>query len=500
MSHERASLDEMIGIVGEYVEKDEQRARDKHHKKPNGGGTTQILPPPSAPMDVARQFVEDCCLHNCAADELTLRHWRGSFWQWQTTHWVEAEDRTIRSLLYTFTERASYEDEKGTKPWLPNRKKIGDLLEALSACVILPDGFEQPCWIDSRQTGPIVAVKNGLLDIATLELYDHSPMYFGQISVPFPYDPNAPEPTQGIDFLNELWPEEPEAIDALQEWYGYVLSGKTDLHKMLLTVGPTRGGKGIISRIERRLIGEQNACGPTLKSLGGTFGKQQLLNKSLAVIGDLRAAKNASDAVELLLSISGEDALSVERKFKAPYFGKLPVRFHIMSNELPRLPDSSTAIVGRFVLLHLTRSWLGKEDHELESNLCTELTGIMNWALDGLRRLTVDNGNHFTRVLSAEQAITTMRDLASPVGAFVRERCVLDPEETIGPDAIYEIYKSWCQENEYPKFAKHVFGRDLFAACASVRKKRPSLPGGGKGPAVYEGIGLRWTSDDVDGG
>jgi putative DNA primase/helicase len=460
----------------------------------------QILPPPSAPMDVAREFVGVCCLHNDTPEELTLRHWRGSFWQWQTTQWTEVEDRTVRSLLYTFTEHAEYEVEKDTKPWKPNRKKIGDLLEALSACVILPDKFEQPCWIDDRKTGPIVAVENGLLDIASLELYAHSPLYFGQVSVPFPYDPNAPEPVQWLKFLDELWPEEPEAIAALEEWNGYVISGRTDLHKMLLTVGPTRGGKGILSRTLSGLIGKGNVCGPTLKSLGGTFGMQQLLGKSLAVIGDLRAAKGASDAVELLLSISGEDALSVARKFKGHYFGKLPVRFQILANELPRLPDSSTAIVGRLVLLPLTRSWFGKEDHELESRIRTEFPGILNRALAGLRRLTVDNKNQFTRVPSAEQAITTMRDLASPVGAFVRERCVLSPTASITPDVIYASYKRWCAENEYPKSAKHVFGRDLLAACTSVRKKRPKAHGM-RLPAVYEGIELRrtTTSDDDEG-
>jgi len=41
-------------------------------------------------------------------------------------------------------------------------------------------------------------------------------------------------------------------------------------------------------------------------------------------------------------------------------------------------------------------------------------------ALDGLQRLTVANSNCFTRLPSADEAITTMRDLASPVAAFVR--------------------------------------------------------------------------------
>jgi hypothetical protein len=48
---------------------------------------------------------------------------------------------------------------------------------------------------------------------------------------------------------------------------------------------------------------------------------------------------------------------------------------------------------------------LGREDHDLEARLSAEMTSILNWALDGLRRLTVANGNRFTRVLSADEAI-----------------------------------------------------------------------------------------------
>jgi putative DNA primase/helicase len=171
-----------------------------------------------------------------------------------------------------------YLDAEGLpKPWSPTRNKIGDLLEALSSLVILSDQFEQPCWINGRQTGPIVATSNGLLDVSSKELYPHSPLYFGQVSVPFPYDPKAAKPTKWLDFLDELWPDEPDAVDVLAEWFGYVISGRLDLQKIFVMIGPPRGGKGVIARVETALIGKRNVCGPTLNSLGGEFGLAPLL-------------------------------------------------------------------------------------------------------------------------------------------------------------------------------------------------------------------------------
>src|SRR5262249_46384680 len=163
-----------------------------------------------------------------------------------------------------------------------------------------------------------------------------------------------------------------------------------------------------------------------------------------------------------------EDTITVNRKYREQWTGKLPVRLHIISNELPRLPDASGAIVGRMVLLPLTRSWLGKEDFALEAKLRDDLPGILNWALKGLRRLT-DNEGRFTPVPSAEDAIKVMRDLASPVAAFVREMCDLGADKEIAVDDLYAAFKSWCESSEYPKSPKAVFGRDLRAACPSVK-------------------------------
>jgi putative DNA primase/helicase len=258
----------------------------------------------------------------------------------------------------------------------------------------------------------------------------------------------------------------------------------------MLMVGPTRGGKGVIGRILTALIGKENVAGPTLNSLGCEFGLAPLIGKPLAVISDARfVGKNGNVVVERLLSISGEDTLTVNRKYREQWTGKLPCRLHVISNELPRLGDASAAVVGRFVLLLLSRSWLGRENHDLEKALRQELTGILNWALQGLHRLTVENDNAFTRTAGADEAIVHMQDLASPVGAFVRERCKINSNKQVEVEVLYTAFKAWCEDSEYPKISKHLFGRDLRAAAPSVRKIRPREDEHRK--QVYVGIGLK---------
>jgi putative DNA primase/helicase len=125
-------------------------------------------------------------------------------------------------------------------------------------------------------------------------------------------------------------------------------------------IGPTRGGKGVIARVLISLIGRQNVAGPTLNSLSGEFGIAPFIGKPLAIISDARLdGRSGGIIVERLLSISGEDQLTVNIKYREQWTGTLPTRVHIISNELPRFGDASVAIIGRLMPLMTTRSWLG---------------------------------------------------------------------------------------------------------------------------------------------
>jgi hypothetical protein len=95
------------------------------------GEAARLLPPPWQPMQVARQFISE---HALSDGVLKLRYWRGAWWSWRGACWRESEYRAVDALLYAYTEEAVYSDAKGMPvPWAPNRRKIGDLREALAA-------------------------------------------------------------------------------------------------------------------------------------------------------------------------------------------------------------------------------------------------------------------------------------------------------------------------------------------------------------------------------
>jgi putative DNA primase/helicase len=220
------------------------------------------------------------------------------------------------------------------------------------------------------------------------------------------------------------------------------------------------------------------------------FGLAPLIGKRLAIVSDARLGGRADQHIiaERLLSITGEDAITVDRKFREAWTGRLQTRFLILSNELPRLPDASGALVSRFIVLLLVNSFYGREDLALIDRLLAELPGILNWSIAGWRRLA--ERGHFVQPASALDAIQQLDDLASPIGAFVREECETGPGHCVETGRLFEGWERWCARHgrDHPGSAQ-TFGRDLRAALPWLKVRQPRQ--GEDRLRFYEGIRLK---------
>jgi putative DNA primase/helicase len=413
-------------------------------------------------------------------------------------------DRVNREEVAAW-EAAGREDRRGRPCRAPEARKvgtglIGDASAALASMTVLKGSMRAPAWLtDGPSFDPIeiIPCRNALVHIPSLvdgkpAILPPSPAFFSTYSLGFDFDASAPVPSAWIGFLAELWKEDPQAIAALQEWLGYCLTPDTRQHKILSIFGPRRSGKGTIARILTALIGAENVAGPSLGSLTNNFGLSPLIGKPLAIISDARMSARTDQAVvaERLLAISGEDTIDIDRKHLEPWTGKLPTRLVLISNELPRLKDASGALPGRMILLRLTESFYGKEDPELLGKLLPELPGILLWAIEGWRRLR--ERGRFVQPQSGVELLEQLEDLASPVGAFIRDRCVIGPGERVEPAVLYAAWCDWCETVGMKQGTTQSFGRDLRAAVAGLGDRREGE--GSRGEQVrtrfYVGISL----------
>lgn len=449
---------------------------------------------PQNPLPTARTFIREKFNH----DQLrTIHHHGGQFFVWNGTRYVVFEEATIEAELYNFLEPALRQLPSGDlAPFQPTKAKVGEVLNAVKAKTHLPANVVSiPSWLGpDRDTRPdpreILACSNGLLHLPTMQPIPPTPAFFSTHGLSFPYAPAAPEPIIWLKFLDDLWLNDVECISTLQEIFGYFLVPDTRQQKMFLLIGPKRSGKGTIGRVLRGLLGPDNVCAPTFASLSKDFGLQPLIGSQLAIISDARLGPRTDGQViaERLLSISGEDALTIGRKYLPAWTGPLPTRILILTNELFTISDPSGAFASRFIVLKLIKSFHDREDPSLTKQLLGELSGILNWAIVGWQRL--QERGYFVQPESAIETAHDFEDLGSPLGAFVRERCVVGPEHEAIIDDLHSACKTYCKEHglRSPGIIQ-TFGRELRVVVPSMTPKQRRE--GGTRVRYYAGIGLR---------
>jgi putative DNA primase/helicase len=438
------------------------------------------------PLPTAREFVAAYHFH-ADSGRPTLLHWRGDTYTWNGCFYCPADPQMMRAELYGFLEDAVVvkmvpDGEGGQKkayaPFKPKPADIDATLDAVRAIVVQHQSMASPGWLHARPGDDVddprqfVAVQNGLLHLESESLAVPDPDYFALSGLSVKYE-NGPRPEAWHAFLDSIFEGDDGAKRNLQRLFGYLLASDTRFQKVFLMVGPKRSGKGTIARVLHALLGRENVAGPTLNALGQNFGLQSLIGKPLAIISDARLSGRADQAAitERLLSISGEDALSIPRKHKADWIGSLPTRFLILTNELPSLQDQSGALASRFVVWTLNKSFYGCEDHNLTERLLAELPGILRWALVGYQRLY--QRGRFEQHESGEQAIEELETLGSPVATFVKEKCEVEAGAEVRCDPLYESWRSWCDGagRKHPG-TKANFGRDLRAVVPGLTTKQ----------------------------
>lgn len=448
----------------------------------DGGGSGHEVLDKNAPLESARLFIRKKHVRGLTR---TLGLFRRNWYAWSGERYQGYSRERINKNLYAFASDALTWGPPGKNghrrlvPFNPNASKVHDMRHALEALTFVDDNLQPPCWIGKSldpQPPPqeIVSCANGLLHLPTMAFLGARPDYFNLTALGVAYDPNAPEPTAWLRFLDDLWPDDRDSQRLLQEWFGLCLVPDTSYQKALMIVGPKRSGKGTIARVLNALHGAQNSVAwPSLTDLVSRFGMQGLLDKTVAVMPDLRVSGrlDTQQAIERFLQITGEDWVQVDRKNLPMIQAQIPVRFLLLSNLPPRLPDAGGAFASRVMALQLESTFFGREDRFLTDRLLKELPGILRWSIEGWSRLR--SRGKFVQPGTAEVLLEELSHLSNPLQAFVEERCELGDYETF-TDELFVQWRKWCEaEGRSAVGEKSTFIRNMRAAYPQLRMTRP---------------------------
>ena len=479
-----------------------------------------------SPVKRAEQFLleNETPAANPAGSGFLLRYWAGKWWEHNGRVYQEVLGEVVQARVWRWLDQF-YALKRGAQvPLAPTGRTADDVLRAVigptnvaadAMPVWVPATFSDdgtPRWADAtahvrragaqcRPAGGIVAFQNKLMDLdawarGELRALEHTPLYFSATCLPF--DLPVPELEQALadgnehaligklcptwlKFLSEIYGEELGWHDTLQEWFGYNLIPDNRLEKMLLLVGPPRSGKGTILTALQAMLGPANTCSLSLQNLTERFGLAELVGKLAAILPDAHLGRftDATQAVEVLKSITGNDPVRIEEKYgKRAASLRLPVRFTIACNELPNLQDSSLALHGRTIVLRTERSHQGSEDTGLKGRILAEAPGIMLWALFGLRRLWTRSPMKLEQPTSGAELLLEIAREQSPVTAFLEDACILESSLETPIGEMYHAWELWAEATHRSAGSPETFGRKLRAAVPNIRVVNRRTPEG----------------------
>jgi len=439
---------------------------------PRIGPEDPAVLPSAAPMRVAEHLAGQCL---DIEGRLLLRRWRGDWYRYRDGCYRAFSAEILEAETWKILDGVFVPGKDGPTAYVPTISKVANVLRALHAVgTVIDETAEPPIWVggDGELPRDVLVTRNGILDLATEQLRPLTPDLFSTCVVETPWDPTAGKPERWIAFLESLWPGNPDAQTLLQEFFGYCLVADTSQQKMLFVIGPKRSGKGTIARIMTAMLGRDNVAGPSLSGLATQFGLQSLIGRPVGIISDARLSGRADQGViiERLLSITGEDSITVDRKNREPITVRLPTRLVMMSNELPRLSDASGALASRMLLLQLSESFYGRENTDLEPQLLEELTGILLWSVRGWQ--TLQARGRFLVPQSSKDAIEDLDELSSPISMFIEDSCVVANDQWISCQLLYSTWCDWAKTTGYDPGSIMVFSRGLKAAQSRIKTVR----------------------------
>jgi P4 family phage/plasmid primase-like protien len=320
----------------------------------------------------------------------------------------------------------------------------------------------------------LINLKNGLFNLQTYELEKHSSDYFLINQSPIVYNPKADCPTIK-DFLKQVLRE--EDIPIIQEIFGYCLLKDHFIQKAFMFLGDGANGKSTLLNLMKIFLGEKNICAISLQDIStNRFATSNLYGKLANIYPDL--TDSALKQTGLFKVITGGDSILAERKFKEGFMFTNYAKLIFSANKLPESDDETSAYYRRWIYVNFPNVFEGDEcDKNILNKLITdeELSGLFNWALEGLKRLL--ENQEFSHSLSTEESQEFYERASSPIKAFVMDMIDDDSMSLITKDELFSEFVRYCNEKGLPVSAKNSFSRALSEHLPNIKTERPKILG-----------------------
>lgn len=273
-----------------------------------------------------------------------------------------------------------------------------------------------------------------------------------------------------IQFIDEVTCGDKELAIYLQVVAGYCLSGLNELHVFWLMVGSGRNGKTVLLNVLMELLAEYAVMLPaeaiTLRSNGGDnlSDLARLDRNRLAVTSEIAEGSHYNE--NRLKGLSGGDRITARRLYSEPYDFENRAKVLQAANYRPIVKGTDAAIWDRLQMVPFN-AYFDKPDRQLTDKLKSELSGILNWCVDGWKIYQVKGLEIPAAVANESNAYKQEQDLT---GQFLDQTCKVVVGSKIKSSELYARFKTWCLDNGFYVPNSSTFGRRIGNRLKSKRE------------------------------
>lgn len=310
----------------------------------------------------------------------------------------------------------------------------------------------------SEELSKYIVCGGALLDWQTGEVLPWDPAYKTTLAFDVQYNADATCPSFE-QYLSEWLPDE-DVRAVVQEFLGYCLIPNTNFRKALFLYGRGRNGKSIFVEFFKEFFKDLSST-LSYDALFQRFGPANLKDKLVNIYDDTNVSFTKDTGIAKNLIAGGH--ISAEFKGKDHFTFSNIARIIFSAQETPRTSDTSLAWYDRwfFVKFPNTFRTSNAKKEEMMNAMRAEISGILNWMIEGLRRLIAQDG--FTESALLDTYTLEYRGLNDNVVSFLSNYCCRDSDEgvraqdRVSARQLYRIYELVSERDNVRCFSKKMF-------------------------------------------
>ncbi|MDK0685277.1 phage/plasmid primase, P4 family [Clostridium perfringens] len=287
-----------------------------------------------------------------------------------------------------------------------------------------------------------IPVNNGVFNLNSEELipYDDSMFFTRKSPVNFIKEADCPK---FLEALREIVCSDERLLMCIQEIFGYTLINNTKGERAFYFIGVGSNGKSFIAEILANMVGVANVSNIPLSRFSEKFGTEGLIDKSVNIANENEIG-NAISTENLKIFVSG-DRTSIARKYKGDLNYKSTCKMIFLLNKLPDTLDNTHGYYRKILIVPFNRIFQQEEmDKNLKEKVLEELSGVLNWAIEGAKRL-INNDYKFTECEAIEKVTKAYKEEQNPVESFLKDALIYEDGNSETKKEILDSYKLWIE-------------------------------------------------------